>query len=70
MKTEEKANEVSRSVDMCSETEVTNAFCADKNGFNAFWYLKEGRMLNADIIPIPETTKPINTKIEFLIRVV
>ena len=43
IKIDERLNEVTRSVVICSETEVTNASCAVKNGFNAFKYLIEGR---------------------------
>ena len=55
---------------MCSETEVTNGSSEAKNGFNAFRYLKEGRLKNTEEeIPIPDTMNAPNVKIEFLIRV-
>ena len=53
---------------MCSETEVTNGSSEAKNGFNAFRYLKEGRLKNTEEeIPIPDTMNAPNVKIEFLI---
>ena len=72
MKIEEKANEVWRSVVICSETEATSGSSELKNGFTALKYLKDvnGEITPEEIIPIPETIIAPNTKTEFLIRVV